>query len=194
MPKSVSEDERKLTREAIYENTVDLIKKKGIRAVTVDDIANAVGIGKGTFYFYYPSKEVCLFEAIKRWEREIFTRMEGIMTSIHSDKDKAILLLREAYTAEGSPMLLLSPVDVEVLLRKLPEEYREQWKTKSESNFKKALQLMDLNDQQMEVVALLTDCLSFVASDKTYSKKGTDTALNLLIDAISGYLSREVRI
>lgn len=192
MPKFVSEDERKLTKEAIYEKTVNLIKEKGVRAVTVDDISGAVGIGKGSFYAYYPSKEICLFEAIMRCEREIFIRLEKMMASVHSDIDKTILLLKEIYTAEDGPMLALNPVDIEVLLRKLPAEYSEQWKTKSENNFQKSLQLMNLNHQQMEVVALLTDCLSFVASGKTYSKAGTNTALNLLIDAISCYLKREV--
>ena len=52
MPKIVSEKERKLIQEAIYEKTVRLIKDKGIRAVTVEDIVTAVGIGKGSFYTY----------------------------------------------------------------------------------------------------------------------------------------------
>lgn len=190
MPKIVSEEERRLTREAIYEKTVQLIKEKGIRSVTVDDIANAVGIGKGSFYAYYPSKEACLFEVIKRCEREVFSRVEEIMTmtSDYSNRDKAVRLLKEIYTAQDSLITSVNQTDVEVLLRKLPAEYREMEKEKSENNFQKALQLMNLDNQRMEVVALLTDCLSYAASNQLYSPSGTKDALDILINAVADFV------
>lgn len=188
MPKIVSEEERKLIQEAIYENTVRLIKEKGIRTVTIDDITNAVGIGKGSFYAYYPSKEACLFEVIKRCERELFSRIEGIMRLDYTNKEKMVSLLKELYTAKDSLITSITPTDVEVLLRKLPTEYKKMEKEKSENNFQKALTLMNLNYQQMEVVALLTDRLSYVASSQEYSSTGKDMALDILINAIADFI------
>lgn len=190
MPKTVSEEERRLTKEAIYEKTVQLIKEKGIRSVTVDDIATAVGIGKGSFYAYYPSKEACLFEVIKRFERELFSRIEEIMTSAYSDKEKTVSLLKEIYTAQGSLITSVNQTDVEVLLRKLPPAYREMEEEKAENNFQKALQLLNLDNQRMEAVALLTDCLSYAASNQSYSRNGTKEALEILINAIADFITQ----
>ena len=185
MSKIVSEEERALTKEAIYEKTVQLIRKKGLRAITVDDIVNAVGIGKGSFFTYYPSKEVCLYEAISQWEKKIFSKIEEIMTSVYSEKDKAVAVLKEIYIAEDSLMTVINQTDKEILLRKLPAEYREIETGKSENNFQKALQHMNLNNQQMEVIALLTDCLNLVASNKNFSHSGKKEALDVLINAMA---------
>jgi len=190
MPKIVSEEERKLTKEAICEKVVQLIKKKGIKAVIVDDIIHAVGIGKGSFYTYYPSREACLFEVIKRYEQDVFLRMEEIMTSVNSDKNKAVFLLKEIYTSEDSLITSINQTDVEALLRKLPTEYRKMENEKFENNFQKALRLMNLDEKRMEVVALLTDCLSYAASNQSYSKNSTEIALDILVNTIADIITK----
>lgn len=191
MPKIVTDQERELIKEAIYEKTVKLIKEKGIKAVTVDDVVGAVGIGKGSFYSYYPSREACLFEVIKRCEREAFFRMEEVMSSVHSDKEGVIQLLKEIFTSQDSLFTSINQLDVEVLLRKLPPEYRAAENEKSENNLQKALQLMNLSEQRMEVVALLTDCLSYAASSLSYSQKGIEKSMNILINTIADYITEE---
>ena len=188
MPKVVSEEEQKLTEEAIYEKAVELIKQKGLRAVTVNDIVQAVGIGKGTFYAYFPSKEVCLFKTILRFEKAAFLKFESILTSERSDKDKVVLLLNEVFVSEDSLITAVSPTDKEALLRKLPAEYREAEKEKSENHMVKALPFLNLNHEQMEVVALSMDGLNYMASNKMYGKEIVKTAQGLLINAISNFI------
>lgn len=189
MPKIVNEEERRLTKEAIFHSTIQLIKEKGVRTITVDDITEAVGIGKGSFYAYYPSKEAWLYEVIKRCEREIFMRMEEHMETIRSDKERAVRLLESIYTDEDSLMPYVSQQDVEMLLRKLPAEYHEMERQKSERNFQTALQMMNLEHSQMEVVAVLIDSLSFAASNKEYSRYGTKEALHIMIHALADYVA-----
>lgn len=191
MPKIVTSQERELIKEALYEKTVQLIKEKGIKAVTVDDVVQAVGIGKGSFYSYYPSRESCLFEVIKRCEREVFSRMEEVMSSVYSDKERVIQLLKEIFTSRDSLFTSINRLDVEVLLRRLPPEYRVAENEKFENNFQKALQLMNLSEQRMEVVALLTDSLSYAASSPSYSPNGIEKSLNILINAIADYITGE---
>ena len=188
MPKIVSQEERALTKQAIYEKTVQLIKQKGMRAITVDDIVGAVGISKGAFYTYFPSKEICLYEVILQYEKNIFSKIEATITSVYSEKDKVVFLLSELFISEDSLMTSISPMDKEILLRKLPAEYHEKEKEKSEDHFQKVLLLMKLDHQQMEVVALLVDCLSFMASNKDYSRTGTKEAQDVLINTISDFV------
>lgn len=188
MPKIISEEERKLTQEAIYEKTVRLIKDKGIR-VTVDDIVTAVGIGKGSFYTYYPCKEACLFEVIKRCEREAFSRIEEIISSGYSDKEKIIKLLKEIFVSRDSLFTSINQLDVEVLLRKLPHEYRMAENEKSKNNFQKAINLLNLTEQQVEVVAILTDCLGYAACNQSYTQYGIEKSLDIIINAIADFIT-----
>jgi len=189
MPKIVSEEERKLTQEAIYEKTVRLIKEKGIRTVTVDDIVTAVGIGKGSFYTYYPCKEACLFEVIKRCEREAFSRIEEITSSDYSDKEKIIQLLKEIFVSQDSLFTSINQLDVEVLLRKLPHEYRMAENEKRENNFQKTINLFNLTEQQVEVVAILTDCLGYAAGTQSYTQYGIEKSLDIIINAIADFIT-----
>ncbi len=56
---------RESLRHKILEMAMPLFKKKGVRAVKMDDIANGLGISKRTLYELYNDKEDLLVECIK---------------------------------------------------------------------------------------------------------------------------------
>jgi AcrR family transcriptional regulator len=53
-------------RDRIVANATELFAAKGYHGTTVDEIVQATGIAKGTFYIYFDSKEEILVEVIKR--------------------------------------------------------------------------------------------------------------------------------
>lgn len=61
---------------------------------------------------------------IKRCEKEAFSRMEKMISSGSTDKEKIAGLLREIFVSPDSLATSVNPLDVEILLRKLPPEYR----------------------------------------------------------------------
>lgn len=61
MPKQTSSDKR----ETIIDAAFDLFRHYGYRRTSMEDIARAAGVAKGTLYLYFASKEE-LFEAIAR--------------------------------------------------------------------------------------------------------------------------------
>ncbi len=56
----------------IYAEALRLFAEKGFPDTTIDDIVDAVGVGKGTFYSYFPNKEAVLLGLIK----ESFTQAQ----------------------------------------------------------------------------------------------------------------------
>ena len=66
-----------MIRETMYIKGVELIQQKGVKRVTVEDIAMAVNIGKGSFYSYYNSKEELLYAVIKKSEKKLFDNNSG---------------------------------------------------------------------------------------------------------------------
>lgn len=84
--KILSEEKRESQRQHLLEKGKELMLKYGIKKTTVDDIVNASGIAKGTFYLYFSSKE------------EFFNRL---LTQINqSFFDIAEKLIRESPRAE----------------------------------------------------------------------------------------------
>jgi len=58
------------TQNKIISTAVDLINRDGIEAVTMEQIAVAVDIAKGTLYNYYPSKDAIIAAFLQRTFRE----------------------------------------------------------------------------------------------------------------------------
>ena len=57
---------RHVLRDAILDAANDLLGRYGYHKMTVEDIADEVGIGKGTIYLHFPSKEEVVLSTIDR--------------------------------------------------------------------------------------------------------------------------------
>ncbi|WP_336824929.1 TetR/AcrR family transcriptional regulator [Sporosarcina sp. USHLN248] len=192
MPKIISDQEKEHIKNAMYIKGIELIRKKGMKRVTVDDIAAAVQIAKGSFYSYYPSKEVFLYHIIKRNEQDLFDRTLEIGASSGHFKDKIKHALHEIYLAPDSLALHVQPSDLEYLQRKLPDPINRMEQDKSKTNFQRTLNYLGIEDNQCDysVLANLMDGLHFIASNQNqYGEQGREQALSILVEAIAEYLS-----
>ncbi len=66
-------DKKKIeTKNNIFEAAGRLFKEKGYVNTTVDEITREAGIGKGTFFNYYPTKEALLMDFVKQKEELVY--------------------------------------------------------------------------------------------------------------------------
>ena len=189
MPKALSEHEKEQITEAIYKTVLELIKEKDLKSVTVDDVMMSLSMAKGSFYKYYTSKEVCLYEVIKRSENDIFDRLEATLTSSSPSKDVLIKALHEIFLNDDSIALYITPKDAEWLYRKLPPEYAERECKKGKDYFERTILAMGINPAKLDfgVLAHLMDSLVYTASKKdNISQK--KTAMELIVNTIADYL------
>lgn len=56
----------------------------GLKKVTVDDIVNAVGIAKGSFYAFYKNKEELFMELNSNAQQKIFNNLENYIKSFNN--------------------------------------------------------------------------------------------------------------
>ena len=61
MPRKLTSEEIESQKDFMYERTVKLIVRKDVDSITLDDILEEVQMAKGSFYKYYPSKEIFLY-------------------------------------------------------------------------------------------------------------------------------------
>jgi len=82
-------DKKKIeTRKSIFEIAGRLFKEKGFDNTTIDEITKEAGIGKGTFFNYFPTKEALLQDFIKRKEELVFDLVKDQLTRNIPTKDK----------------------------------------------------------------------------------------------------------
>ena len=127
MPKSYSDHERAYIRKRLKEEAAACMGQFGIRRTTVDELVKRVNIPKGTFYLFYQSKELLLFDVILEQHDLINQKLLQAVSEIagpsFSAEKLTDVIFRFFKMAEELPVLkLLNSEEVELLARKLPEE------------------------------------------------------------------------
>ncbi|QNE20590.1 TetR/AcrR family transcriptional regulator [Kribbella qitaiheensis] len=72
----------------ILDTAADLLLRHGYRRVTIDDVAAGAGIGKGTVYLHWKTREQ-LFGAV--FDREVLTALDELRQALEKDPDAALL-------------------------------------------------------------------------------------------------------
>ena len=76
-------DERK---NEIIETAAALFEQKGYEHCSVNDILNAIGIAKGTFYHYFKSKEEVLDAVVGRVTEQMLEQVREEVCTAESQK------------------------------------------------------------------------------------------------------------
>ncbi|MFJ4655329.1 TetR/AcrR family transcriptional regulator [Nocardia sp. NPDC088792] len=97
-------DARAARAELILDVTAELLQSHGYRRVTVDDVAKRAGIGKGTIYLHWKTREALLWAVLRR---ETTRLMQTLVAALSTDPELAL------------PHRLMSAIFVEVSHRPL---------------------------------------------------------------------------
>ncbi|SMP63370.1 TetR/AcrR family transcriptional regulator [Anoxynatronum buryatiense] len=78
-------------RNEILDAAESLFYSKGFEACTVNDILKTVGIAKGTFYHYFPSKEAAMDGVIARNVDKIIDRVQATIEKAAGDPNEKLM-------------------------------------------------------------------------------------------------------
>lgn len=126
MPKTYSEKEREAIITALRFHAAQCLSSYGVKKTTVDEIVRRAKIPKGTFYLFYESKEILLFEVIQQWHDTLQT--EFVQNIGQCTKPITVDILTSAIfeiykKIESTGLInILSNGEMEALIRKLPEK------------------------------------------------------------------------
>jgi AcrR family transcriptional regulator len=76
------------TRRAILKAARDRFLHYGYRKTTIDEVAATAGVGKGTVYLYFASKEELLLTLAREVKRSVTEQMRGIAASLAPPEEK----------------------------------------------------------------------------------------------------------
>ncbi|MDF2544507.1 MAG: Transcriptional regulator [Herbinix sp.] len=99
----------------------------GFSRVTMDDIARGVGMGKGTVYKLFPSKEALILSTVDYFAGRVEQAIEEVLTN---DKLTAVDKLNLFLKAVAEKLSAIHPGIVEYFERTMPEVYEKIEKTR----------------------------------------------------------------
>lgn len=130
MPKSFNSDEREYIVKNLKFEAKECLNLYGVKKTTVDELVKRVKIPKGTFYLFYDSKELLLFEVINDMHDEIqnsfINDIELIKEKIDSEKLTDILFNVYKRVENTCLMQIMTNGELQLLMRKLPNEVVEK--------------------------------------------------------------------
>ena len=194
MPKSYSEQERAFIWVWFMEAAADCRPTLGVRPTTVDEIVRRVNIPKGTFYLFYQSKELLLFEVIQEQQQSINRRLFQVISGLSGTKVSAEELTDAIYAfykmAEEMPILkLIGTGEVELLARRLPREVVQAHLQDDTDTIGEMLAMLPVKkDVDINVVSAAFHAVYYATLHKAEIGEAYDQALRTLIYGIVAQL------
>ena len=104
---------------------IQLICEKGVRKWTIDEVTQRVQIGKGTFYHFFTSKELFVYEAIMFSKEAVLKKINEAVEKYGALDRQAVDELLSHFSLLGQNNIIssLSMEDEIWLSKKLPPEY-----------------------------------------------------------------------
>jgi AcrR family transcriptional regulator len=116
-------------RAELLDTAFDLFLERGYEQTSVEQITNAVGVAKGTFYHYFDTKQDLLEQLVERYSNDLFATAEGTLAAMQGTaverlrgfvaatsqaklgrKDETLMLTRPLF-APGNEALLRHLID-----------------------------------------------------------------------------------
>jgi AcrR family transcriptional regulator len=137
-----SENEKERIYNKLLTEGERLFTTHGIKKVTIDDLVEAAGIAKASFYTFYESKEYLYLDIVQSIQQKIFTELNILLDSNSSLPGKErVLQVFEAMKKKMLQYPILTYMDtatIELIARKVSKERLSVFK---EQNFDAAQSL-----------------------------------------------------
>ncbi len=188
MPKSYSDQEREYIRKRLKEEAAQCLARYGVRRTTVDEIVKRVNIPKGTFYLFYKSKELLLFEVIQEQQEDVNRRLYQTISGIApaeftADRLTDVIFQFYKMTEEMLILKMLDVGEVELLARKLPREIVEEHFQDDTDTIERMLALLPVRKEaDVKVISAAFHAIYFATLHKAeIGEEQYDEALRTLI-------------
>lgn len=158
MPKIYTDKEKEYIKKRLKEEANNCLNAYGYKKTTVDELVRRVNIPKGTFYIFYKSKELLIFDVINDLHEEIQEALIQEMMKLATDVsvDAVTNIIFKYYKAVERTCLfkLMTSNDMELVIRKLPDEMVKEHLSKDDMSIEKMLCTfpgIEVKDKEIEI-------------------------------------------
>ncbi|XMB73051.1 TetR/AcrR family transcriptional regulator [Mycoplasmatota bacterium WC30] len=200
MPVALSSKERSIIKKKLQVAAENSLMKFGAKKTTVDNLVKSVNIPKGTFYLFYPSKDMLLYEVFQIKHDELQHEFVKRVLEIKDDlsPSKVTNLIFDVYKKLDSTFLMsfMTSGDLELVISKLPLEVIQKHIEGDEISMEKILSIIpNVNEEMNEVYsAALRLVMTSVLHKKEIGVEYYEEALKLSIRGIINQIFEDIII
>ena len=88
MPKGFTIEEKEIIKNTLIEKGAEFFGTYGLKKTNIEDITNAVGIAKGSFYSFYNSKEELFIDVLGQAEKKFIKEMQILSKKMKASPKK----------------------------------------------------------------------------------------------------------
>lgn len=124
MPAIFNEEKRNQVRINLLENGFEHIKRFGFKRTSIEEVAKASGIAKGTFYNFFPSKEEFVASIIL-YKRGVFKREIEVLVHEEGGLTRECIrkILKRMAFGDDNLYVYLAEEDLAVLVARAPKSF-----------------------------------------------------------------------
>ncbi|WP_254532764.1 TetR/AcrR family transcriptional regulator [Natrinema gelatinilyticum] len=198
---SFSEEKRDQVRESLRDTGRELFTRQGIRKTTISELTGPAGIGTGTFYQYFDSKEALYIDILEQESREVIPRLLRESFEAHDDPETAIaaLLEQSLNEIESNAIFRQVIIDEQELPRireQIPDEEASEKRTSAIDHFLPYIESWyddgKVNGSDPEAIAHTIRAVVRLAQQKDHiGEERYPRVRETLIEAVAAGLTRD---
>jgi AcrR family transcriptional regulator len=196
MPRIYSDEKREELKKSLLAAALELIKRQGLRKMAISELTERVGIAQGTFYNFFPSKEMIVYELARSYQLGLDSRMDSLLERKgYMDRQDVGELYRDIMLRDEDNVLrYLSPADLQTLMIRLPGDYTQKL---ADSRERLELNIERLKGRRGSVdTAVCLDWIQLmslaVSNRELFFQEGFTKMIDGLIGNLQGELFEEV--
>lgn len=194
MPRALTEQEKCVQCQRFLEKGQEAVLAYGFRKVSVEDIAKAAGMAKGTFYQHFESKEDYLFALVGKVHSDTFALVEQIIVSrISAGEDLqeiARFILKDLITMPGLIFFIQNERDITMLLEGASNMEQQSFRQMENELFSGLLHLIGVDTEVVKpgVVHNYVHTLFLLMSSDLMSAEDLPETLALVTESLISYV------
>ena len=198
MATAFTSEEKEVIRKKLHKVAKECLQRYGVKKTTVDQMAAMVDISKGSFYNFYPSKEMLIFTVLEEYQIDVMNRLTeqlGMETKI--DTNRLVQLLYDFYQDFRYSFMytIFKNHEMELLVRKLPKEAITNHHLIDDRMVKKIVSRINIRENvSVEIVSALFRTIAMtILHIEEIGEEQFDTTLKLVIQGVVEQITKEDR-
>jgi len=139
MPRALTEQEKCRQCQRLLEKGKAVVFSQGIRKTSVDDVARAAGIAKGSFYQHFETKEKFMYELAWHIYRQLFEQAERMLFNGDDIRVNLRKLLTNLFHMPEMIFFIHNNQDITELCTSMPSREQQSDKKIEEAMFERLL-------------------------------------------------------
>ena len=190
MPRALTEQEKCRLCKRLLDKGKDVVLSQGIKKVSVDDIAKAAGMAKGSFYQHFESKEVFLYELINDMHLQMFEQAEQMLKAGDDLKANTRIFLMNLFHMPQMVFFTKNYNEINELFESMPEKESLSTKEIEKEMFEKFMIKAGIDIQKVKpgVVHNYLHALYLVMGSELMIEDDLPETFELIMDNLISYI------